>query len=257
MKKKCIILVFNKAYLEKAKNTINLIRDVGQYNGDIVCIVGDDLIDMESEIVSFSKNIIYKYFPDIDRKEIIEILSKNNFDYEYSVTKNFQFHKFYCFHPFFKENYEKCLYIDCGMQIFKPIDKIINLDCRNLLLAHSDTYPLYNFELEIQFDKTVYEDLHSDVSEKYNLNRDYFQSTLMLYDPKIILEDTLEKLIELSKVYFNSRTNDQAILNLYFLCIRNIWQQITINDNETFYYDYTERYYLDKSQYIMLKLSLT
>jgi hypothetical protein len=98
-----------------------------------------------------------------------------------------------------------------------------------------------------------------DEIKKYldNLNRDYFQSTLMLYDPKIILEDTLEKLIELSKVYFNSRTNDQAILNLYFLCIRNIWEQITINDNETFYYDYTERYYLDKSQYIMLKLSLT
>jgi hypothetical protein len=46
-------------------------------------------------------------------------------------------------------------------------------------------------------------------------------------------------------------------MNLYFLCIRNIWEQIKIKDDETFYYDFSERNGSNKNNYILLKYPKT
>ena len=48
----CIILMCNKPYLEKAKQTIKEIRDIGKYQDDIVLMIGNDLKDenMESQM---------------------------------------------------------------------------------------------------------------------------------------------------------------------------------------------------------------
>jgi hypothetical protein len=78
-----------------------------------------------------------------------------------------------------------------------------------------------------------------------------------MFDTKIINDDTYDTLVELSNKYPNSKTNDQGIMNLYFLCIRNIWEQIMIKDDETFYYDFSERNGLNKNNYIILKYPQT
>ena len=43
MKEICITLVFDKGYVNKSHETIKEIREIGKYNGDIVCIISDDL----------------------------------------------------------------------------------------------------------------------------------------------------------------------------------------------------------------------
>ena len=218
MKYLCVILVFNEAFLDKARETVQQIRTAGLYSGDIVCVVGDDLKNHAGSM----GDMVVKYFPDVGRTK-----EKNDL---YGVNKPFQFHKFYCFHKWFRKNYRKCFYIDVGTQIIKPIDRMINLDCSGGILAHSDAYPTYKWKLSFQFDGKKFPKQYRKLSETYDLDRDYFQSTIMLYDTKIISDDTFDRLVEMSNAYHCNKTNTQGFMNLYFNCMRNVWEQIKIKD---------------------------
>jgi hypothetical protein len=204
------------------------------------------------------ENIIIKHYEEINKDEINKILVNNPITSDMQgLYKPIQWHKFNCFRTYFRDNYKKCLYLDTGMSILKPLDKIINLNCEGKFLAHSDAYPTYEWKLQIQFDNKVFANEYDELIKTYDLNVDYFQSTMFMFDTKIINDDTYDKLVELSNKYPNSKTNDQGIMNLYFLCIRNIWEQITIKDDETFYYDFSERNGLNKNNYIILKYPQT
>lgn len=252
MSDNCVILMCNKPYLDKAKNTIDQIRNIGKYKDDIVLLIGNDLKN-ENIIID---NVIIKYFLDIDRSDIIEILKIKPISDGREFNKIFQWHKIHIFDVYFKK-WKKCLYIDAGMHIFNPIEKILNLDCFNNLVAHSDSYPTYEWKLKNQFDFKQFPELYNELYSKYDLEIDYFQSGILLYDTNIIDANTKDNLLELSNKYINSRTNEQGILNLYFNCIKKIWTPMKIKDDETYYYDYWERNNLKYSNYIMLKYPKT
>ncbi len=249
MKDFCIILMFDRKFLKKSHETIRQIRTVGQYKGDIVCILADNVSE---ELCYHGANVILKHFPQYSTDSILQQqeLAKDCFPMR---RKMIHYHKFYCFHTWFKENYKKCFYIDTGTQILKPLDKMINLECKGLLLAHSNAYPDYNDTLSCQFDRRMYPDLYAELERSYNLNVDHFQATILLYDTSIIENETFDTLMELAYKYVNSKTNDQAIMNLYFNCMRGIWKQIPVKDEETHYYDFYMREPLTQKDYIMIK----
>ena len=257
MKDFCITLVFDKGYINKSHETIKEIREIGQYTGDIVCIISDDLQDHTDSLYK-DDNIIIKHFKEIDKSEVNNMLEKSPITLDMQgKNKSIQWQKFNNFRTYFRDSYKKVLYLDTGIRIIKPLSKIINLECEGKFLAHSDAYPTYEWQLFRQFDNTVFPNEFNELVTTYNLNVDYFQSTMFMFDTKIINDDTYDMLVNLSNKYPNSKTNDQGIMNLYFLCIRNIWEQIKIKDDETFYYDFSERNGLNKNNYIMLKYPQT
>lgn len=263
LNKICIVLMCNNVEIYK-QNTIRTIcelRTIGEYYDDIILMYDDELKDILNtiEINEFknklnSLNVITKYFPKINRNKYIEILKIKPFIEGDSreITKTFQYHKFYLFNEYFKK-WDKIFYIDVGMNILKPIQKILNIDCTNKLLAHSDTYPYYKNKLDCQFEKKSYPEIFEELKREFNLNIDFFQTTILLLDTNIIQSNTFEELINLSEKYFISKTNEQGIMNLLFNCKLKIWKQIQIKDSETFYYDFWERPKYNKNNYIMLK----
>ena len=82
-------------------------------------------------------------------------------------------------------------------------------------------------------------------------NRDYFQTTIMLYDTKIIQNDTYDNLLNLLIQYPISMTNDQGIIALYFTAVQPLFKQIKTHHEDQYFYDYLSRNYNNK--YIMLK----
>jgi len=252
MKKQCIITFCNEKYLEKAKNTIKQLREVGKYQDDIVLMIGNDLKDKNVII----DEVIVKYFPDIDRSDIINLLKNKNVVDTKEIRLTFQWHKVHIFDTYFKQ-WEKCLCIDAGMHIFKPVDKIMNLDCTDKIIGHSDAYPTYEWKLSIQFNKIDFPELYAELESKYDLNIDYFQGGFLLFDTNILNENTKDDIIQLSNKYYSTRNNEQPILNLYFNCTKKIWKKLIIKDDETYYYDYWERDNLKYSDYIMLKYPKT
>jgi hypothetical protein len=251
MDKYCVVFVCNKNYFDKFVNTCNQLITKGKYKGNICLVIGSDLQGdkvLECDFIR-NNNIIIQYFPNIYfTKEFLEVNNKINCGGS-NITKRFQWHKLNLFNVFFKKwNY--ILYLDCGINIFDDISPILEDATNNTLLAHSDSYPTYEWKLNNQFDKNI-ADYFSKLNNKYDLNIDYFQTTIMLYDTNIIESDTYDNLLNLSQEYPISRTNDQGIIALYFTNIKPLFKQIKIRNEYTHFYDYLRR--SKENKYIMVK----
>jgi len=248
----CVVFLCDKAYFNKFVNTCNQLITTGKYKGDICLVIGDDLHNdkmLDCDIIK-NNNITIKYFPNITfTKEFLEVNHNINTDGR-QITKKFQWHKMHLFNTFFK-NWEYILYLDCGLTIFSDISPIINDVQEHALLAHSDGYPTYEWKLRTQFDET--HPMFTALNNRYNLNIDYFQTTMMLYDTKIIKEHTFDDLYDLTLEYPISKTNEQGIIALYFTNIESFYKQIKMHDDENMYfYDYLKRD--PTKEYIMLKM---
>ena len=252
----CVVFVCNKAYFNKFIYTCNQLLTNGKYNGNICLVIGDDLLNDEllnSDIIIKNK-IIIKHFFDIKFTNEFLNIQNSMVRPPHWFKKLFQFHKFHLFNTFFKQwNY--IFYLDCGISIFSDIFPIINEiteNTENTLLAHSDAYPSYEWKLYNQFDKNNKE-YFIKLNNTYNLHIDYFQTTIMLYDTKIIKNNTYDNLLNLLKEYPISITNDQGIIALYFTNIEPLFKQIKTNNENTYFYDYLSRN--KDNKYIMLKLN--
>lgn len=249
----CVIVTSDKAYLSKALATIAQIRSPGGYGGDIVLSHGDDIA--QSDIPS-EHRIIAKHFKDFDRSDIHAILKKKNIKDTKEFSKAFQWHKLHLFDVFFKK-WKWCLAVDAGMHVYNSLDRLFNMKCPGSLVAHSDAYPLGQWRLTNQFNSTEMPELYQTLSKKFNLDRDYFQTGLMLYDTDIIKDTTKDELVGLSKEFHNCRTNDQGIINLHFNCRLGIWKTMPVKDDKGHLYDYWERNKLRSRDYVMLKYPKT
>jgi hypothetical protein len=247
---KCVVFLCDKAYFNKFTYTCNQLITNGKYNGNICLVIGDDLYNdkiLDCDIIK-NNNIIIKYFPNIQFSNVFLDIQKKMKRPPHWFKKQFQFHKLHLFNTFFKQwNY--IFYLDCGITIFSDITPILNEITKNTLLAHSDAYPSYEWKLHDQFDKN-YEKYFTKLNNTYNLNIDYFQTTIMLYDTKIINNDTYDNLLNLLIEYPISITNDQGIIALYFTNIQPLFKQIKTHNNNTYFYDYLSR---NNKKYIMLK----
>ncbi len=246
----CVVFVCNKTYFEQFVRTCTALLTNGRYKGDICLAIGDDLVGdtlLESPIIK-QNNIEVKHFKNIVfTDEFMESIRKVNTDGR-NITKQFQWHKLYLFDMYFKK-WDYIFYIDCGMKILADISPMLRLCEENVLLAHSDAYPTYEWRLHTQFDKTLPQ--FKNLNALYNLNIDYFQSTILLYHTQIIEADTFNNLYNLALEYPISRTNEQAIMALYFTNIKPLFKQIKICDENTYYYDFMRRN--GSSKYIMYK----
>lgn len=244
--KLCCVFVCNKNYFTSFINTCSELIKYGNYKGDICLVIGDDLVGdklLDLPIIK-DNNIIIKYYPNIQFSKHFLYIQKNLNRPQYWFKKIFQYHKFYLFDIYFKK-WDFIFYMDSGIHIYDDISPIINQATNNKLLAHSDAYPTYNRKLRNQFNEDI------EVNKMYDLNIDYFQSTIMLFDTNIIEDNTFTELIDLVNKYPKGITNDQSYLALYFTIIKPYWKQIKIKNEKTYFYDYLSRN--NKNKYIMLK----
>lgn len=257
----CITFVCNKRYFNKFVETCNQLINVGKYQGSICLVIGDDLVNDELLLSSIiiRNNIIIKYFPNIKFSENFYEINRQIIGSDgRNISKTFQWHKMNLFNVYFKQ-WRYIFYIDCGMKILGNISPMLKLVSENTLLAHSDAYPIYNRKLHCQFSNksnnflSKINIIRRRLFKKFDLNIDYFQTGIMLYDTNIIEEETYNNLVELSHTFPISKTNEQGIMSLYFCCIKNIWKQIPLKNNKTNFYDYCCR---DKTNtnYIIVKV---
>ena len=237
----CVAFVCNYRYLHKFFETCKALIYVGEYSGQIVLLVGNDInVKSLAKLPFFVENpqILICQEPDIQfSASTIEAINTTNAKCDKFGYKLFQYHKFYLFTPYFKQ-WDYVFYIDCGAKIYDNIQPILDCATPNALVAHSDAYPTYQWKLGDQF-------LDNSVQNASN----YFQSTIMLYCTSLIDNyHTFNNLCDLATKYPQCRTNDQGILNLAFA---NVWKQIPLHNEKKYLYDFCIRH-TDKP-YIMTK----
>ena len=250
--KLCVVFVCNKPYFTKFIYSCSQLILNGKYTGNICLVVGDDLYNDDMLKCEFilNNNIIIKHFPDIQFSDEFLNIQRVLNRLPAWFSKQFQFHKLHLFNIYFKK-YDYIFYLDCGMTIFSDISPILNEITENTLLAHSDAYPNYEWKLHNQFDRTNRK-YFNKLNYTYDLDVDYFQTTMMLYDTRIIYDDTYDNLFNLLIEYPISITNDQGIIALYFTNIKPLFKQIKLKNDSTYFYDYMLRN--ENHKYIMLKM---
>jgi len=244
-----IALCANMGYFDRASKTIEEIRNVGKYNGDIVFFYNKEFTDTNKlKLLESKYKVILKEFPTIDTSSIIKYLDSHpKSEFERLRNKMIQYHKFYMFDVYFKQ-WDKLLYIDSGMHIYNSLDRIFNIEPAQYLFAHSDTYPDYTNKFDSQFDKN--NKYFNTLQNKYNLKKEeYFQSTIILFNTNIIKDNTLSNLINLINTY-PIGNGDQAYINLEFI---DNWKPMPIKDDKGFLYDFMIRENYNTNHYVMLK----
>jgi len=239
MKKHCTVLLTNDAYFNKMLHTLQGILNF-KYNTDIVVIIGDDLkySDKLNHPTIIQNNVIVKYFPDIKFTEEFDSKFYTLKRTSNWVQRKFQYHKFNIFNIFFKQ-WKFIFYIDSGATVLNSIDIMFNAKRSGKFCAHSDAYPNNPWFLKRQFDDS--ESIFSEMYDLYNLEIDYPQTTVMLFDTELINEHTFNEMYSLAERWPISLTNDQGIIALYFAAIKNNWEQIQLGDENYWYYDFSIR----------------
>jgi len=235
----CVVFVSNKKYFPKFLESLEQLVTKGNYHGDICLVIGDDLLSDKclTHPLVIDNRVTIKYFTILPfPPTCLEAFKSAPYPYN---EKLFQYHKLYLFDVYFKQ-WDTIFYIDSGMNIYRDIRPILDAKKANTLLAHSDAYPSYQWKLINQFN-AGFPEIFSELNRRYNLDVDYFQTTMMVYDTSLIQEDTFQNLYDLTLQYPISRTNDQGIIALYFTSIVPVWEQIPIKNKETFFYDYAKR----------------
>ena len=123
------------------------------------------------------------------------------------------------------------------MQIHYDINPLLELSKKGKFLARADGYPDFKRTLASQFDQTS--KIYKALITKYDLEiRNFFQTGLMFFDTEIISYEAKKKIIQICEEYPISITNEQGILNLYFIHNENIYEELIhkIDDFETYFY---------------------
>ena len=287
MSTKCVVLVLNDAYFQKAVHTIYQLRTVGQYVQTIVLITDESSYPniMKHQDVLSQLQIQVQVFENMDLTYITEKIRNENSlrpvtersishvgESSYAmcrntvnesnrgkreITKIFQWHKIHVFDVFFKQ-WEMIFYLDAGIQIYNPIEPFWEIlteysQDKKYLIAHSDNYPEINYNYSGQFKTQSYPDIFQQLTQEIDLSGDHFQSTILLFHSDIIRDETKNDLIFYANKYPISRTNEQAIMNIYFNGIHQLWKPLPPVWKKKYTYDFMNRGELCLENYIMTK----
>lgn len=233
-----VCFVANFKYIYKHFPRISKeLRLIGNFNGEIVLITNLFAPTFLIKETWKKSNVKILRFRNIkfDKNTHKHFISLNIQPNRY-LTKYFQWNKLYLFHPKLKR-WKYIFYLDINMTIHHDLNLLLSIHPKNQILARADGYPDYVWKLDSQFDQTHKQ--FNKLKKVYDLRiSNYFQTGLMYYDTSIITKNTFKEIIELIKKFPISITNEQGILNIYFIFIKNQYSELveTLGEKITYYY---------------------
>lgn len=239
-KKIALALVADFKYLyQYFSNMYKRIRVEGQYDGEVILLTGKYTPTLFIKEIRRRNNVSVFRFPKIifnqETEDSLKNLNTGNNPNRH-LTKNFQWNKLHLFDSWIKD-WDYIFYLDINMSIHDDIKPILKNLPLNGFHARSDSYPTYEWKLESQFDQTDIK--YNKLSSSYDLEiNNYFQTGVMYFDTKIIDNNTKKEIIDLVQTYPISITNEQGILNIYFIFMKNLYKELpsSIGEDITYYY---------------------
>jgi hypothetical protein len=244
MKKNAIVLVTDITYLPRAIQTIRDVRIRGEWKGDIILLTID--FDAPLNVVDYY-SLICKRVPQINVTELLKNYKTNpiaptsdNREYD----KLAQWNKFYLFSDCFKQ-WKKIIYLDAGLRVFDPVERLFSLDCGKGILIPEDGImdnPQKKFGMII--DQCANPEVFKKMLEEFGneiVDGPFFLNCIWMYDSVILDVVTIEEMIHFMNKYPICRCNEMTIMNLVIHYKYKLWSPFpdTIDGKKLF--DWTDR----------------
>jgi len=256
------VLVTDQLYFYKACVTIQDLRTIGNWLGDIVLITID--FDLEESYKS-SHNIIEKKFPLIDKTHLLNEIGPNGFSNsdKREINKLNQWEKLHVFDDYFLQ-WDRVVFFDAGLRVLDEVKHVLELDYHNSILAPNDAPPNRSdniFKYQLSFDN----DDKIQVFKK-DFGDNIFDSCHMLncmwvYDTCILEICNKEQLIHAMNKYTVCKTNEMGIMNLMFHFKYKLWKEFPLKaSNGKYLFEWCElnhNYYTTWRDYCFMKYPIT
>ena len=220
----CVVANFKYIY-KNIDRFINQLRQSGNYSGDILIITNIfSPTFLIKSVRSDSKVKVFRFKRIKFNKETHSTLKNLIPKPSRHVTKNFQWHKLYLFHRKLRK-WKYIFYLDINMNIHHDINPVLDVTPEKEIFARADGFPTYTWKLSSQFDNS--HKLFKKLREEYDLDSiNYFQTGVLYFDTDIIENETMSNILNLINKYPISITNEQGILNIYFMYIKKQYSHL-------------------------------
>ena len=257
------VLVTDQSYFYKATVTINDLRTIGNWNGEIVLITID--FDLEESYKS-SHNLIEKKFPLIDKTYLLSEIGSDGFSNsdKREINKLNQWEKLHVFDDYFLQ-WKRVVFLDAGLRVLDDVKYLLELEYDNSILAQNDAAPNFRtdqiFKNQLSFDNQEKIELI-----KMDFGTELFESQHMLncmwvYDTRILEICNKQQLINAMNKYTLCKTNEMGIMNLLFHFKYKLWKEFPLRaSNNKFLFDWCElnhNYFTTWRDYCFIKYPLT
>lgn len=253
--RRVVVILTDAKQEQRGRETIQKIRTTGQWRESIVW-VSIDFVPHESILSEWDVQVLQK--PSIDIEWLSDIRKnypiKNTDGRE--VHKLIQFSKWRVFDTFFHQ-WDSMLYIDAGMHVFHPIDIVFSVPHKGFFVAPDDRFPFddpsknFRKQWDAHSMPSVYHDLEAYCDAAWLDQGGYFLNCMWLMDTRLINETTVDELCAFARRFPISRTNEMAVMNLYF---HKVWKPLPHHPiHNLFLFDWTERFDNTTDKYILLK----
>ena len=252
-----VVICTNDKDQNRAHETLKKVRKAGKWGGDLVWIA-IDFIPSEEFVAKWNIKVLHRTAYDF--LWLWDLRQKHPFPNSDSreTKKLIQFSKWRVFDSEFKK-YKSLLYLDAGMHISHPISQVFSVPHENAFVGPDDRFPFddpsKNFKR--QWDETSMPEHFFKLSEyckeidpELMEQKGYFLNCMWLMDTKLIQHDTQQQLLALTKRFPISKTNEMAVMNLYFY--KN-WKPLPEKMGDLRIFDWTERGGYKNKDYILLK----
>lgn len=239
------VLVSDLNYFNRAELTIQYLRSVGLWKGQILLITLDDL--NLSEDFKKKYTVMEKKFPSIDKKPLLDKISPYGFKNSdmREIYKLNQWEKLHVFDEYFKK-WKRIIYLDAGLRIFDSVEHLLELDYKNSFVCPNDCgdgpiKQTKRFSCQLDYaDPKLIENVEFEFG-KHIFDSEYFLNCIWIYDTKILDIVTKNELIDIMYRYPFCRTNEMGVMNLIIHFKHKLWKPFPhLAKNGKFLFDWCE-----------------
>ena len=237
------VLVTDNAYFYKANVTINDLKTVGNWGGDIVLITID--FDLEDSY-KLSQNIIEKKFPLIDKTYLLNEIGPNGFSNsdKREINKLNQWEKLHVFDEYFLQ-WKRVVFLDAGLRVLDDIKYLLELNYENSILAQNDASPKFHsdqiFKNQLSFDNEekislIESDFGNEIFDSHHM-----LNCMWVYDTNILKICNKQQLIDAMNKYTLCKTNEMGIMNLMLHFKYKLWKEFPLKaSNGKYFFEWCE-----------------
>ena len=243
MESTVFVLITDLLYSHKAFFTINDLRTIGGWNGDVVLITIDFVLE-NTHIEKY--HLIEAKFPLIDKSNLLQKIGYNGFSNsdKREINKLNQWEKLHVFDDYFSK-WDRVVFLDAGLRVLDNVKYLLELDYKNSILAQNDASPNFRpeqiFKNQISYDNNetvelVKNDFGSEILDKHHM-----LNCMWVYDTNILKICNKTQLIEAMNKYTLCKTNEMGIMNLMFHFKYNLWKPFPLKaTNNKYLFEWCE-----------------